>query len=191
MKTLKALLLMLFLTINCVPAHAEVPSGEAARAAYAHIARLAGEWTTVSSKGWTGQLTYTIGGRGSVVMSVSRFANAPQNSMMTAFYLDNDRLMLTHFCQAKNQPRLVATEISPDGRRVHFSFLDATNMKSAQAGHMHEVIYQFIDENRMTSRWSWFQDGKKDWMEELTSTRASDAQSAEESRDARPGSSHH
>ncbi|MBK5258282.1 MAG: hypothetical protein JJE51_01695 [Thermoanaerobaculia bacterium] len=171
MKTIKILVMAAVLTSTSIPLEAAVPSGASARLAYSTLAKLAGSWRSTSTKGWTEEASYVIGGKGSVVMEISRFVDTPKDSMMTAFYLDGERLLLTHFCEAKNQPRLHATEISEDGRRIRFTFLDATNLKSPGAGHMHDAEFHLIDDDHMTSRWSWFQDGTEKWMEEITSER--------------------
>lgn len=169
---MKVLALTALLLSLPLPASAATPpSGDSARAAYAALTKVAGTWRSTSTKGWTEESVYVLGGKGSVLMGTSRFVTTPDEAMMTAYYLDGDRLLLTHYCEAKNQPRLMATDISPDGRRIRFTFLDATNLKSPGAGHMHNVDIHLIDDDHMTSRWSWFQDGKERWMEEVTSVR--------------------
>ena len=168
MKALFPVALMLAMSF---PLTGDPANGESSRAAYARLQKLAGSWRSTSTKGWTEESTYTLAGKGSTVMETSRFVDTPDQSMMTAFYLDGDRLLLTHFCEAKNQPRMVATDISPDGRKIRFTFLDATNLKSPGAGHMHNADFHLIDDDNMTSRWSWFQDGQEKWMEEVTSKR--------------------
>ncbi len=168
MKMTRSLVLLLAFSI---PLAAGPPNGEAARTAYERFTRLAGTWRSTSTKGWTEEAVFTLAGKGSTVMETSRFVDTPNDSMMTAFYLDGDRLMLTHYCEAKNQPRMVASEISEDGRKIRFTFLDATNLKSPGAGHMHNAEFHLVDDDHMTSRWSWFQDGKETWMEEITSER--------------------
>jgi hypothetical protein len=95
----------------------------------------------------------------------------PGETMVTIAHMDGDRLMLTHYCAAKNQPRLLATTISPDGRTVEFTFLDATNLPSRDKGHMDRAVYKFVDENHFTTRWTWYQDGKESWMEEIVMER--------------------
>jgi hypothetical protein len=142
-----------------------------AHLAYQNFVALAGTWHNESTKGWTEEATFTVVGKGSAVLEVSRFADTPDDAMATAVYLDRDRLLLTHYCEAKNQPRLVASEISPDGRAVTFTFLDATNLARPGAGHMHAVKYRFIDANHFVSQWTWYQDGKEQWMEQITHRR--------------------
>jgi len=66
---------------------------------------------------------------------------------------------MTHFCPSGNQPRMKAT-ISPDLKTISFDFLDATNLPSPQAGHMHRAIYIFPDADHYTEEWTWQEAGK-------------------------------
>ena len=36
---------------------------------------------------------------------------------------------------------------------------------------MDKVIFRFLEDDRVTSRWTWYQDGKESWMEEIVYTR--------------------
>lgn len=71
---------------------------------------------------------------------------------ITMFNLDKERLLLTHYCDAGNQPRMVGT-ISPDGKSISFDFVDATNLLSSQIGHMQHVVFTFIDPDHHTEMW--------------------------------------
>lgn len=145
----------------------------AARAALALFTSLAGDWEGSSTAGWSGTATYSVIGRGSAVLSTSKHSAHPgdQEAMATVYHLDGSRLLLTHYCVAKNQPRLVATKIENGGRRIEFTFLDATNLSSRNAGHMDRAVFEFQDHTRFTSRWTWYQDGQEKWMEDITYTR--------------------
>lgn len=75
------------------------------RAAFARFKGLAGRWTGVSTKGWTEDVTFrTIAGGSTVVES--SFNAHPDETMLTLFAMDGERLRLTHYCVAKNQPRM-------------------------------------------------------------------------------------
>ena len=145
----------------------------AARAAFERFTSLAGEWEGKSSAGWTGVNTYTVIARGSAVLGTSKHGAHPgeDEAMATVHHLDGERLLLTHYCVARNQPRLVATKIDHGGRRIEFTFLDGTNLPSRNAGHMDRAVFDFQDHDRFTSRWTWYQDGQQRWMEEITYTR--------------------
>jgi hypothetical protein len=77
---------------------------------------------------------------------------------ITMLYLDQDRLLLTHFCDAGNRPRMVATP-SPDGKTVEFEFLDVAG--NTQHGHMYHAKFTFIDEDHHTEDWTFHMKGDK------------------------------
>jgi hypothetical protein len=137
-----------------------------ARTAFEQFKKLEGKWRGRSTKGWEEVINYKTIAQGSVVVANS-FDAHPNETMMTMFYLDGGRLMLTHFCVAKNQPRLVATDFSGDGKIITFTFLDATNLPTRNQGHMDKLVFRFVDENHALSRWTWYQNGQERWMEEI------------------------
>jgi len=145
-------------------------AGAEARAAFARFSRLEGTWRGRSTKGWEEDLRYRVIAGGSAVLQTS-FDAHPGETMATLFHLDGDRLLLTHYCVAGNQPRLVATGFADGGRTVTFSFLDATNLESRDRGHMDAVVYRFADEDHVSSQWTWYQDGHERWLELIESTR--------------------
>jgi hypothetical protein len=166
--------LMFFMwLIQGAPAAPEAVSSERARAAFEHVRQLAGEWDQASTKGWTGMTRTQVIAGGTAVLMTSNVGPHPaaDETMATVFYLDGDRLLLTHYCVAKNQPRLVATSISADGRRIEFAFLDGTNMRSRDAGHMNRAVFTIESADRYRSRWTFSQRGQEQWMEEIVGTR--------------------
>ena len=142
-----------------------------ARETFERIKSLAGDWNSKSTKGWTEKESYQVIAGGSVVMHLSYGAH-PGEWMATMFHMDGEHLMLTHYCIARNQPRLRATEFSDDGAKVTFTFQDATNLPSRDKGHMDKHVMMFDGPDRMKTRWTWYQDGKESWMEEIEHRRA-------------------
>jgi hypothetical protein len=166
-------ILVLLLVTPVSIAHAQGVSPERARAAFEALKQLAGQWNGNSTQGWEGTHTMEIIGGGSAIMSVSTIGPHPgaDETMATMFHLDGDRLMVTHYCVAKNQPRLAATSISEDGRVIEFSFVDGTNMRSRDVGHMDRAVYTIESPDRYRSRWTFYQKGQERWMEDIVNTR--------------------
>jgi len=157
----------------CPPASAEVPADSpgaggvaSAESLFEKLKGLEGAWIGRSAKGWTDEVTYRTIAGGSVVVETS-FDAHPGETMMTMFHLDAGRLILTHYCVARNQPRLLATEFGGGGKSATFTFLDATGMASRDAGHMDKAAFTFEDADHFTSRWSWYEGGAERWMEEI------------------------
>lgn len=102
-----------------------------------------------------------------VVLRVTSTGNAILHEMtmegrpddpITMFYLDGDRLLVTHYCDAGNRPRFAA-RVSPDDKTFDFDFLDVSG--PLDKGHMQHVAFTFIDANHHSEEWSFLMpDGK-------------------------------
>ena len=77
---------------------------------------------------------------------------------ITMLYLDGDRLLLTHYCDAGNRPRMVAKN-SADGKTVEFDFLDLAG--SNDHGHMAHAVFTFVDADHHTEDWTYMMPGDK------------------------------
>jgi len=117
---------------------------------------LSGTWAGKTSDGHEAKEVYRLASNGSVVMSEM----PGHDNMISMFHKDGDRLMLTHYCSMGNQPRMIGT-LSPDGKTINFEFLDATNLSSPQAGHIHRAVITIVDANHLTEDW-YFQQGDKE-----------------------------
>lgn len=115
---------------------------------------MAGTWEGKMSDGQSATVTYSVVSGGTTVM-----ADATHESMVTMFSVDGNRLLMTHYCAMGNQPRMAAS-LSPDGKTLEFTFVDATNLASPQAGHMHHAVFNFIDPSHYTEDWTFTQDGQ-------------------------------
>ena len=155
----------LLLLICCVAAAGSAFSQDSQKAessdsqkAFDTIKMLAGSWQgrlstnpkTPGIDGSAAQVSIRVTSKGHAVMHDLTVNGIPDNPI-TMFYLDADRLLLTHYCDAGNRPRMQAT-ISPDGRRVEFDFLDIAG--PAGKGHMHHALFTIIDADHHTEDWT-------------------------------------
>ena len=77
---------------------------------------------------------------------------------VTMLYLDGNRLLLTHYCDAGNRPRMVA-RTSPDGKKVEFDFVDLSG--GNEYGHMYHAVFTIIDANHHIEEWTYMMPGDK------------------------------
>ena len=146
----------LFLAVLLISTAALAQS--AAQKSFEQLKALAGSCEG-SLEGMPLQVSLRVTSRGNTLMHEMK-GTGPDDPI-TMFHLDGERLLLTHYCDAGNQPRMVAT-ISPDGKTIVFDFLEATNLLSSQHGHMQRVTFTFIDSDHHTEKWEFAAaDGKQ------------------------------
>jgi len=143
-----------------------------AQKSFDNLKTLAGSWqghvTTVPKMGDMAgdalmQVTLRVTSRGNALVHEMKEAGEPDDPArydhpVTMLYLDGDRLLLTHYCDAGNRPRMVA-RTSPDGKTVEFDFLDVSG--STDKGHMQHAVFTIIDANHHTEDWTYLMPGDK------------------------------
>ncbi len=170
MKTSRALLVALAAVSTLALAPGEEPISvppERAALAFERYKAMAGRWAGESSAGWKDEVRFETIARDSVVMKTSLFDAHPGETMVTMLHMHEGQLMLTHYCVAGNQPRLVATEINADASELTFTYRDGTGLASRDQGHMDKAVIHFGEDGSYRTRWTWFQDGAESWMEEI------------------------
>ena len=122
---------------------------------------LSGNWEGKDSMGGAVEISNRVTAGGSAVMSeIKTSMHGKSEDMISMINMDGDRLLLTHYCSAGNQPRMQAA-LSPDGKSITFTFVDATNLASRDAGHMQSVTFNFIDADHHTEEWHFTVQGKE------------------------------
>ncbi len=131
----------------------------AAQKSFEQLKGLAGSWEATMD-GQPIHVSLRVTSMGNALMHEMSKGASPEDPI-TLFNLDGERLLLTHYCDAGNQPRMAAT-ISPDGKTIVFNFIEATNLLSSQMGHMQRVTFTFIDSDHHTEKWEFaMADGKQ------------------------------
>jgi hypothetical protein len=135
-----------------------------AQKSFAKLKSLAGTWegaATVTPQDHSVdsklQVSFRVASSGNSLMHEMGGVGGSDDPL-TVLYVDGDRLLLTHYCDAGNRPRMVGT-MSPDGKTLEFDFLDITG--STEHGHMQHAVFTFLDENHHTEDWTFILKGDK------------------------------
>ena len=80
--------------------------------------------------------------------------------MVTVYHLDGNRLLLTHYCMAGNQPRMEAKALAAGGKELQFRFDSATNLATPATGHMRNVNIRFVDDTHLITEWQFYENGR-------------------------------
>jgi hypothetical protein len=147
------------ITLLCVLIASAAFAASAAQKSFDDLKSLNGTWEGKTPDGQTAQVIYRVTANGSALMSEIK----GKEEMISMFNLDGDRVLLTHYCAAGNQPRMVASA-SPDGKTISFDFVDATNLATPDAGHMTRMVLSMPDANHHTEEWIYTDHGKQETM---------------------------
>ena len=149
------------------PAQSDAPKSDAQKS-FDKLKTLAGNWegrgTTNPHMPDTMQVNLNVTSSGNALMHEMMGKAKPDNAKkdadhpVTMLYLDGDRLLLTHYCDAGNRPRMAA-RVSPDGNKVEFDFVDVSG--STKYGHMDHAVFTIIDANHHTEDWTYLMPGDK------------------------------
>ena len=159
-------------TLTATQADTPTASSTPAQKSFDQLKTLRGTWqghvTTLPVQAGMGdngsvQITLRVTSRGNAMVHEMKDPGTPDDPAkydhpVTMFYLDSDRLLLTHYCDAGNRPRMVAKS-SPDGKTIEFSFLDVAG--GNQDGHMDHALFTIIDANHHTEDWTYMMPGDK------------------------------
>ncbi len=154
-KSLRVVTLIVLAALAATAAFAQTD----AQKAFTAIKGMPGTWESKAPDGRVLQVSFKVTAGGSAVMS-EILGQGPED-MITMFHLDGpQRLLMTHYCGAGNQPRMQAS-LSPDGKTISFNFIDATNLATPDAGHMQRMVLTLLDENHHTEEWTFLDHGKE------------------------------
>jgi hypothetical protein len=129
-----------------------------AQKSFDQLKSLAGSWEGAVD-GKPIQISLRVTSKGNALVHEMKMAGQSDDPI-TMLYIDGDRLLLTHYCDAGNRPRMVAT-MTPDGKTVDFHFLDVANFNSKQGGYMEHAAFTTLDANHHTEDWTFLAQGKQ------------------------------
>ena len=103
------------------------------------------------------QATIRVTSRGNAILHEMTSSAMPDDPI-TMIYVDGDRLLLTHYCDSGNRPRMEG-KISADGNSVEFTLVDITG--NTDRGFMNRVAFTIVDANNHTEASTWMLPGNK------------------------------
>ena len=135
-------------------------SGESMRSAktepnagFEKMKPLVGNWQGKANDGKPVKISYALVSGGSALVETIQAELEP--GMVTVYHPDGGRLMMTHYCSLHNQPRMRADTAPTENGKLVFNFVDATNMPSPDAMHMHKLVVTFVDKDHFAQEWTW------------------------------------
>jgi len=139
---------------------AQTMSPASGNPSFEQLKSLVGNWQGKDQHGNVVHLTFELVSGGSVLMERHDSGNGAQ--MISMYSAEGNRLVLTHYCSAGNQPTL-ETEVLPGAsKHMDFSFVRATGLKTPEDGHMVGLSITLEDKDHLTQIWSYSDHGKKE-----------------------------
>jgi hypothetical protein len=171
MKAMRLMLIVILMSLSTA-AFAQSAAQSDAQKSFDKLKALSGSWQgpvkTVPpapemGDGTQVEVALHVTSRGNALLHEMRGAGTlddptKNDHPVTMFYLDSDRLLLTHYCDAGNRPRMVG-KVSPDGKTVEFDFLDLAG--GNEYGHMQHAVFTVIDANHHSEDWTYMMPGDK------------------------------
>ena len=179
---MKLFLITLILALPLTtPAYAQ----QEAKSAFEKMKTLEGVWVgamttnpkTPEVDGTRTTVTFRVTSMGNLLMHEMTGVGRPADPI-TTFYLDSNRLALTHYCDAGNRPRMIA-KASDDGKQIEFDFLDVAG--STKYGYMRRAVFTFVDADRHVEEWTYMMPGEKPVRARVELTRTTPAPPAKTS----------
>lgn len=119
---------------------------------------LLGEWDGQTASGTPSHVSYELVSGGTALLERLKTGDEPE--MVTVYTPDGDRLAVTHFCSAGNQPQMQTEPINGDAKQFSFAFVRVSNLANADAGHMHHLTVTIRDRDHFTQQWTWTENGQ-------------------------------
>lgn len=153
----------LFVLALALPVQAEDKKDQPEKnPAFETLKKLAGEWVALDKDGKPTREVVSaikVTAAGSAVHETI-FPGAA-HEMVSVYHLDGKDVVMTHYCAAKNQPKMKLNPKSP-ANKLNFEFIGGANIDPAKDMHMHEGSITIIDENTIEWTWCGWSNGKAD-----------------------------
>jgi len=119
---------------------------------------LVGTWEATGPQGRPLTNTIRLVSNGTALEEI--FQSVEDDQMVTLYTPDGNRLAMTHYCAAGNQPRMESPAVTGDQKEFDFSLTGITNLANPNSGHMRHLLIQIADQDHFTEKWTWRENGK-------------------------------
>ncbi len=137
--------------------------------AFEKLKAMRGEWTiegdACKDMPKNAKIVYKVVAGGSVVMETT--FPGTKMEMISMYHRDGKRLVMTHYCMAKNQPRFQGA-IDPKTGDLVLHFVGGTNLDVKKDMHVHNGRIRFESADRVTSSWAFWAGGKQQGVTKFT-----------------------
>lgn len=138
------------------------PAGPQTRlgSAFDRLKTLAGTWEADSPAGGTLTGTIWLVSKGT---AIEEAIGTPQESEVSLYTADGDRVVMTHYCALTargNQVRLKTPPLTADQTEFVFSFVSITNLGTPAEAHMRHVVLRLKDKDHFSEEWTKRENGK-------------------------------
>jgi hypothetical protein len=128
--------------------------------AFDRLRGLEGSWVGETEEGSMAHKDYRLVANGTALVEEYDVEGRDDRHMLTVYHLDGDRLLLTHYCVAGNQPRMAADLSGSATDRLAFELVDATGLEHPGEGHMHSARFRFLPDGTMEQEWVFVEEGR-------------------------------
>ena len=125
-------------------------------AAFQRMKSLVGKWSADSPMMGKMNTEFRLIAGDSVIEE--RFGEGTPMEMLSVYHDVNGKLMMTHYCALRNQPRMRLTKSTADS--LTFDLVPTPGLNAAKDMHMHGATYTFIDANHFKLEGVSWKDGK-------------------------------
>lgn len=106
-------------------------------------------------------IDFKVIGKGSTVQE--NLLPGTKKEMATMYHCDSSKncqsVQAKHYCAKKNQPQLVAEELSKNNELVMNCDMN-TGLCNSKAGHVHQIKHTLLSKNHLKTTYTIFKDGK-------------------------------
>ena len=164
-KILPALLISFVVAMGCGISAAQTTSQSNNAAAPSDAQKVFEQMKTLEGS-WHGTImnisidvTIRLASSGTAILhEATTGGGRPPNHEITMFYVDGDRLLATHYCDAGNRARFEG-KLSPDGKSSEFNFLDVAG--PTRGGLVKRMVFTIVDANKHVVEFTFMKpDGK-------------------------------